>query len=66
MILPERKRWLAARLRAIAAETAPAREWPAVATSLSRLANEIERGLPPRDDDSTPDLTKSRRWRRRR
>jgi hypothetical protein len=61
MISPERKRWLAASLRAIARETAPAREWPAIAASFTKLANEVEHGLLVRDDDPTGDMTKTRR-----
>lgn len=49
MITAERKRWLIERLRHVAQESAPAREWPDVARSFDRLADDIERDRIPRD-----------------
>lgn len=49
MITAERKRWLIDRLREVAKEIAPAREWPAISLSFARLADELERECMTRD-----------------
>lgn len=49
MITAERKRRLIERLRHVAREIAPAREWPAVSRSFDQLADDIERDCMPGD-----------------